>query len=176
LFGKLIKLTLAQGSLLALFVLAVLSTLSRFTVRLHYQRRLFWDDALLAIAILLLCICLVLWYRFVDDMYVAQSMILGHFTPDMNFATIVPKTLRLHKLSDVVLVLTWTSFHAVKLSFLLFFGTLTTRTTRFRRYWWSVVGFTVLTWAGGVPMEIVSCPYFDERACESLDLIEGIIC
>lgn len=147
-------------------MLAVLSAACRFTVRLYYQRRLSWDDVLLTIAILLLCTCLGLWFSFVDDMYFAQSLLLGKLTPDMDLTAIVRKTSRLHKLSDVALVLTWTSLNAVKLSFLLFFGTLTTRASGLRWYWWTVVGFTALTWAGGVPMEIVSCPYFDERSSE----------
>jgi len=142
----------------------------------HYQRRLFWDDAVLAVAILLLCTCLGLWFSFVDDMYLAQSLLLGEMTPDMDLTTIIPKTLRFQKLSAVALVFTWTSLNLLKLSFLLFFLTLTSRANKLRMYWWAVTAFTILTWAGGVPLEIVSCPYFDERACKYHDTLATRSC
>ena len=126
----------------------------------------------------MLCTDLGLWFSFVDDMYFAQSILLGNLTPDMDLTTLIPKAIRLHKLSDVALVLSWTSFCTVKLSCLVFFRTLTVRTSGLRQYWWCVIAFTALTWAGGVPMEIIACPYFDERACayflSIVDLVANI--
>lgn len=54
--------------------MAVLSAACRFVVRFHYQNRLFWDDIVLMVAIVLLCTSVGLWFNFVDDMYQAEAV------------------------------------------------------------------------------------------------------
>ena len=161
---------------MALFIIAVLAAFARFLVRLHYQRRLFWDDAWLMVAIMLFSISLGLWFYFVNDMYFVQGIFMGSPISQADLVASIPRMLHVHTMSEVVLVLTWTSVCTVKFSFLSFFGSLINRTSRLRRYWWFVVGVTILTWAGGVPLEIVHCPYFDERSCESIASIDCFLC
>lgn len=154
-----------------LFALALLTASTRIVIRLYYQKRLFKDDAFLILAIALLSTSVGLYFSFVDDMYLAEALILGDLdlVPETDLTTIIPKSLRLHKISDVFLVLTWTSLNSVKFSFLIFFQTFTTRVgiKMLSRYWWFVAVFTTISWGVGVALEIVACPYFDERARKS---------
>ncbi|KAF2796922.1 hypothetical protein K505DRAFT_358889 [Melanomma pulvis-pyrius CBS 109.77] len=158
----------AEGSIAALFAFSLLAAISRFAIRLHYQRRLSWDDGWLLLAILLLISCLVIMFDFIDDLYLMQSLISGQFTLDMKVSAIIPKAMRLHKSIMAFDVLVWCSFNAVKFSFLFFFKDITARTGKLRLYWLAVTVFTLLDWAVGIPLNFVLCPHFDERALTCL--------
>lgn len=135
------------------------------------------DDAILAVAIILLSTSAGLYLSLVDDMYLAEALVLG-ISPDIDQATIIPRLLRLHKLTDAFLILTWASFNSVKFSFLLFFRSFTAHPglQNLGRYWWMVTVFTAISWVSGSVLEVIECPYFDERSCEWTFLVFNIIC
>lgn len=76
-------------------------------------------------------------------MYLVQASLEGRVTSNVSASEIEAATLRFHLLSDIFIVLSWTTVIAVKYSFLSFFRMLIRRVHGKQAYW----------------------RYFDKRAC-----------
>jgi hypothetical protein len=148
---------------------ALLAALARASIRLYYQKRLFIDDAILALAVVLLSASAGLYLSLVDDMYLAEALILGLTPPQTDQATIVQRLIRLHKLTDSFFILNWSSSSSVKFSFLFFFRSFIAHPglESLGRYWWVVTIFTAISWVSGCILQVVACPYYDQRFCRS---------
>lgn len=144
---------------------------ARTILRLCYQKRLAIDDGFLILATIIASISLGLYVNFMDSMYLIEAVTEGQLPLGTTLQTIKSEGLRLHKLSDIFLVLTWSTIFAVKFSFLFFFKALIKRVQSMEVFWRSIVAFTTITWMAGCAASIVGCPYFDERSCK-LPLIE----
>jgi len=150
-----------QAASIALFVLAILGSIARIAIRLHYQKRLYVDDAFLLVAVLCLCVSMALLFLFTPSMYFVEALITNSETLYIP-ADFLHQAFQFQKLSDAYLVLTYNTIFAVKFSFIFFFRILINRVRQMRIYWWVVAATTGVVWAYGVIGIFITCPYFDD--------------
>ncbi|KAK3326717.1 hypothetical protein B0H66DRAFT_530715 [Apodospora peruviana] len=121
-------------------VVALLFLAFRLYVRLFRgTRRLFWDDAFVIFACLLVLISAALWQWVAPAMYLTVDIANGHELPS-DFFSQMQLWLRV---SYVIQNFFYISLAAVKLSLLFFFRRLGHHMDRFKYVWWPVVGFTL---------------------------------
>ncbi|KAJ5647169.1 hypothetical protein N7490_003541 [Penicillium lividum] len=75
-------------------------------------------------------------------------------------ANILDVAYRSHLWSEIFLLISWCSFSAVKLSFMVFFKKLINRMKTWQIYWWVVFTYTVCVLIYGSLVFFISCPYF----------------
>ncbi len=133
----------------ALTVTAGLLTIGRFAIRGYNSRRLYWDDLthLLAFVALVVHGALLLVHKKVNAAIglahkenASTSVLLGMYQSREQLSTA----------NDCLL---YSVFWLIKIGFLLFYYRLFSTSTTFRKAWWVVLAFTILTfWVpiGGV--------------------------
>ena len=112
--------------------------------RIRGFNRLWWDDALVVLAWLLLLGNAVLWQFAKTGLYAVQAVSSGRQLPGADFVSQVEQYLRL---SAGYFVLFYTSLWSVKVSFLIFFRRLGQNVNHQRVIWWSVSGVVVAGYA-----------------------------
>jgi len=155
----------SKAASIALFVLAIVGSIARIAIRLHYQKRLYIDDAFLSLAVICLCASIALLFLLTPSMYLVEALITNHANLDIP-SDFLYQSFQFQKLSDAYLVLTYNTIFAVKFSFIFFFRILTSRLRQMRIYWWVVAATTGVVWVYGVIGIFITCPYFDDmRTC-----------
>ncbi|KAL8689172.1 MAG: hypothetical protein Q9218_005095 [Villophora microphyllina] len=128
---------------LSLFIVCIVSVIVRFYIRLRVQKRFQVDDGILLFGIACLIAAVVLFYFYVDMMYMTEALVLGRGN-----VTITPNffadSMEYHKIIITALVLSWWSLMAVKLCFLCLFRQLVDRIKPMIRFWWFTVVFNLL--------------------------------
>lgn len=142
----------------------MIAALARTALRLRYYKRLFVDDGFLILALILTSASVGVYVHLLDGMYISESVSQGKIPLDVSLLSIEKAALRFHVLSDVFVVLTWTSIIAVKFSVLFFFKTLIFRIRYMEMLWRYVTVATLLSWIGWCISSILGCPYFDLRS------------
>lgn len=159
---------LCQLSTAVFLALCLLSTASRFYVRVRIQKQFSIDDGFLIVALCCLTCALVIMYSLtVDKMYLVQAFSIG-----LPGADIPPDFLQqsydFHKWITVSLMLAWCAIIAVKFSFLFLFWKLIDRLQPLVIYWWVVTAFNIVVLGYGVSVYYVACPYYnDPNVCTS---------
>ncbi|KAH8424779.1 uncharacterized protein LDX57_002522 [Aspergillus melleus] len=144
--------------------LALLGAIIRFLIRIRVQRqRITIDDGFLILAVILLITFSALMYEeVVSPMYLFAALQNGVEGVTINISDVVPMTYRYHKFTIVCGMLGWTSFNAVKFSFLFFFRKIIHHLRYWRMYWWFVVAYTSCLFVYGLMVYYLSCPYIDD--------------
>lgn len=112
----------------------------RIYTRVKVFRRLFWDDALVFVAWLLLLAIAILGQFMKGPTYLVVAIGTGEVLPPPDFL----QQLQLYPRGQVVFFwLYFTGLWAIKLSFLLFFRRLGNRVRSQKIIWWIVLALTV---------------------------------
>lgn len=156
-----------QAICTTLFIISLLFVVARTLLRLHYQNRLYIDDAFLFFAVLCLCAVMILLYVTLETMFMAEAFIVIPFSADIppDFLNRISK---LHKISTAFIILSYTAICAVKFSFLFFFRTLVRRIPGMMKYWQVVVVITGIAWVTGSIGAVFPCPYYDPNSTSKI--------
>lgn len=128
------------------------------------------DDVLILLALsLLIASSTVMYHEVLDRMYQLSALQEGI---DVEIPDLMEMSYQYHKFYTICLMLGWTSFNAIKFSFLFFFKRMIDRLPTWMIYWWIVVVYTTGVMAYGFATRYVSCPYFnDPRERKSVSLV-----
>ncbi|KAK5636610.1 hypothetical protein RRF57_012322 [Xylaria bambusicola] len=149
-----------QVALGVLTGLALLCFVGRIAIRLIYQRRLCLDDAFLILAAASLITATGILYHICYFLYLHTAALLDpevlpYVIADFN------QLLDLQKKAYPYLALIWTTTYAVKACFLVFMRPLLWHISRgVNWYYWSIVIFSIISWAFVVAEPFIICPYF----------------
>ncbi|MCJ1419538.1 hypothetical protein MMC32_005893 [Xylographa parallela] len=129
-----------KGTTAATLVLATGVAIGRTIVRYRRFKRLYVDDAFLALAVAAAIAGTGIFYAGLDGIFVEANTALGidPITPD--FPNIYAST---NTKIDTVVSLLWLSVFAVKFSFLSFFYRLISHSRRLKIWWWCCVVISV---------------------------------
>ena len=119
----------------------------RFLVRYTVFRKLFADDALVALAWILLLIFAAFWQTRAEDLYGLIPALHGAL-PDAGTARHI---LRFQKAQILTLMIYGVSLWSIKLAFLLFFRRLGDQVQNQAKIWWAVLSFNTasfIVWIG----------------------------
>ena len=128
---------LGKGVVWGGLAITFLTLIFRIASRLRGFKRLWWDDAVVVLAWLMLLGNAILWQLAKKGLYVLAQVQSGQELPPADFAAQVERYLRL---SSGNLVLFYTTLWSVKLSFLIFFRRLGHNVNRQNVIWWTVFG------------------------------------
>ncbi|KAK4187179.1 hypothetical protein QBC35DRAFT_452600 [Podospora australis] len=142
------------------FGLALLSVVARVVIRLRTLKRLSLDDYLLFFAATSLTAATGLVYTICDRLYLSAAL---QKDPVLAFSinSVVLFDLLDHAAQQfhTFIILAWTATFFVKFSFLAFFRQLIWK-TRVQRYYWAVVGITIVSYLFLVAEPFILCPDF----------------
>lgn len=171
------------ATLYTLFALACILFASRIAVRILTSKRVFWDDAWAAAALLCLLAHLVVVHTMLNPMYLTVQMskaaiaaaVAGEppapppSTPEAQAAALaIMNTIIFYiKLQFTETMLFWTCIWLVKASFLAFFKRLTTNVRAHYIAWWIITVITTLSYIGAAITYPVSCSKFGPRKLPS---------
>lgn len=110
----------------------------RLYTRIHVHQRLYFDDALVIFAWMLLLISTVIWQHVAKDFYELMNLQIGPSFADHVHTYLVN--------SIPITIFFYTGLWTVKLSFLIFFRRLGSMVRNQKSHWWVVSTFTVVTW------------------------------
>ncbi|MCJ1284691.1 hypothetical protein MMC26_004027 [Xylographa opegraphella] len=146
-----------KGTTAATLVLATAVAVGRTIVRYRRFKRLYVDDAFLAIAVAAAIAGAGVFYAALDGVFIEAETAAGlaPITPDFPniFATTNTKI-------DVVVSLFWLSVFAVKFSFLSFFHRLIVHSRRLRIWWWVCVVISVPLTIANIIVPWLVCPSY----------------
>ncbi|KAK0719096.1 hypothetical protein B0T21DRAFT_295653, partial [Apiosordaria backusii] len=146
------------------FGLSILSVIARVAIRLKTLRRLSLDDYLLFAAATALAVTTGLLFHSCDRIYLSAAL-----QKDPALAFLINSELLMDLLNHATqqfhtfLILAWTATFFVKFSFLAFFRQLIWK-TRVQRYYWSVVGITIVSYLFVVAEPFILCSEFGINA------------
>jgi hypothetical protein len=150
-----------QATVGVFFSLSILSILARAGIRLRTRRALSLDDYLLFAAAVFLSGGTGLMYTILDNLYLATAIQLD---PTIVFrvdsARLTHLLMTATQQNHAFLILAWTTTFLVKFSFLAFFRQLIWNVTGIRRYYWVVVGVTVVSWLFLISEPFILCSDF----------------
>ena len=137
---------------------AVGLTIGRYAIRIRMLKGLRWDDLFHGLAVIALIAYLVVYTFEIPEAHSASLHVEG-VDPDPSTAEVE----YLFRLKVASTILLWVVFYLIKLSFLMFYRQIFEISTSFRRAWWAVIAFTLLTfligflaifWMCGAPTEL----------------------
>lgn len=146
------------------FALSILSVVARVAIRLKTLRRLSLDDYLLFMAATALTVTTGLLLHSCDRIYLSAAL-----QKDPALAFLISSELLMDLLNHATqqfhtfLILAWTAIFFVKFSFLAFFRQLIWK-TRVQRYYWAVVGITIVSYLFFVAEPFILCSEFGIKA------------
>ncbi|KAI9676948.1 MAG: hypothetical protein M1817_006787 [Caeruleum heppii] len=163
------------ASVLALFVLAMISSAIRFLMRIigpPKSRRFAIDDGFLCFGLACLICSVAILFVFIDDAYLVEALQSGQTLSEEDlFSDVLGRSWDFQKWAVICLIVLWQSITAVKFSYLFLFRKLIDRIHPMVLYWRVVVAYTLVTWAFGIAAYIVPCPYF--YSLKSLQCSQG---
>ena len=133
-----------QGLMWAGTALSLCLVTFRVFVRLRYFKRVYADDIFILVAWIILLASSIILQTQQGNMYSSFKLSAGQIQPT---ADILAAEQSLMHATLEVLILFLSCLWSVKVSILLFFYRLGHRVRSLKIWWWSVMGFTVLTWA-----------------------------
>lgn len=136
--------SLRQGIMWGGTALSLCFLIFRIFVRLRYFKRLYADDILVIAAWAMLLASSIVWQTQQVPLYNQFKLSSGHIQPTT--AILAAEQTLLHA-NLAVLILFLSCLWSVKVSILVFFRRLGHKVQGQRIWWWSVMGFTLLTWA-----------------------------
>ncbi|KAI4228834.1 MAG: hypothetical protein L6R36_001336 [Xanthoria steineri] len=147
--------------------IALLLAIARWGIRWYFLR-LLWDDAAVAVAVLL-DLSLAAMYRYIiPTMFELDKVAKGEEPSTTAFLLRAATYL---KLQFAIIVLFWTTVWVVKISFLLFYRNLFASLREHMIGWWITAGFTavayLLCWAFQLGSCVPISHYFILGACET---------
>ena len=103
---------------------------------------------------------------FMDTLYLFEA--LAYRVPTLQLPPDwKQRTLNMHQMGTVALILAWCSIASVKFSFLFLFRRLIDRLPNLMIYWWVVVIFNAVVAVYGAAICVLTCPwYYDDRSRE----------
>lgn len=151
---------------ITLFTTSILVAVARTIIRLHYQKRLFFDDVFLAIAVLSLCAALILLFFFSSSMYMIEMRTIENPSDETPSPQLIAELSRYSRLSNTYIALLWSAIYSVKFSFLFFSRVLVRRLRTTVLYWRAISVVTIVTWAYAVVTVFMNCPHLGPGARE----------
>ncbi|KAK4223292.1 hypothetical protein QBC38DRAFT_548596 [Podospora fimiseda] len=136
--------------------LSIIFLFIRLYARFVGPRRLYWEDALLVFACLLVLTTAIIWQQVAADMFDALRISAGVKIPD-DLGEFLRKVERWMRFSLVVQLTYCTTLTAVKLSVLLFFRRIDTNVDKLRYVWWPLVGFVVVLYGVSIATQPYKC-------------------
>ena len=150
-----------QATVGVFFGLSIISILARAGIRLRTRRALSLDDYLLFAGAAVLAGATALMYTILDNLYLATAIQLD---PSIVFRVDSDRLTHLlmnaTQQNHAFLILAWTATFLVKFSFLAFFRQLIWNVVGIRRYYWVVVGATVVSWLFLISEPFILCSDF----------------
>jgi hypothetical protein len=135
--------------------LATVFTMIKTAIRLYVSKRLFADDLLVYLALMLLVVMGVLYTLINDTIFEIDMVGMGDMLPPPGFEDNVAFFL---KVQFAIIVIFWTTLWAVKLSFLMYYKKLFSGLPgNEQRVWWAVTVFAVLSYIGCWITQLLSC-------------------
>ncbi|KAK4639816.1 hypothetical protein QC761_701590 [Podospora bellae-mahoneyi] len=157
------------------FALSILSVVARVAIRLKTLRRLSLDDYLLFMAATALTVTTGLLLHSCDRIYLSAAL-----QKDPALAFLISSELLMDLLNHATqqfhtfLILAWTAIFFVKFSFLAFFRQLIWK-TRVQRYYWAVVGITIVSYLFFVAEPFILCSEFGIKALSCFSPSKNIL-
>ena len=124
------------------------------------RRKFSVDDGFLLLGTSFLIGAVILFFLYVDTMYITEALVLGlpNVTISPNF---IKDSMWFHNMSIASLILSWWSLIAVKLCFLFLFKDLVQGLKQMLVYWWVTTIFNIVVAFFGTAMYIAACPHFN---------------
>jgi hypothetical protein len=144
------------------FALAIISVIARAIIRYHSRPKPTLDDYLMFFGTACLIAGTGLLYRNLENMYATQAI---WEDPMFLFRQVEGKDhmfkalMEFQLFNKIALSLIWTTTFSVKLSFLAFFSQLIQSVDNIRKYYWFVVGFTIVSWMFVTGEQHILCPH-----------------
>jgi hypothetical protein len=138
----------------------IFALLTRLYVRIFVQKEFSADDGFIIFGVSLLIVAMGLLYHYVDEMYLAEALLMHDRDVPLSFE-VITESLDFGKWAEVSLILLWTAINAVKFSFLILFHKLINRIRFLTIYWWCVVAYTTFIYLYGISSYIIPCPNYD---------------
>jgi hypothetical protein len=146
--------------------LAISVAFMRLVVRFKTRRRLFTDDYLVVIAVVMLIGAAATHHMAMYALYLSRAIVKPNSAVVLHFSEI-DELLRVTAYSLAFAETCWTAIFCIKFSFLSLFHTLIrNRSAGLTRYYWGVVVLTVLSWCYMMAETPLLCPYFGAESCE----------
>ena len=127
------------------------------------------DDAILVFGtITLLAAFIIMYDRILNDMYLVRALedqmpdVIPPGNPPGNMQALLRLTNDFHNWGTAMFMLNWSSILAAKFTFLAFFWKLIDRIEKLKMYWWVAFVLNVVFCVYGMPVYILSCPYFND--------------
>ncbi|KAI9808507.1 MAG: hypothetical protein M1827_007212 [Pycnora praestabilis] len=134
---------LISGTMWGGLALSLFFFIFRIYVRLQSFRTVYADDLLVLAAWLMYLASAIIWQWDLGPLYAQLTSYTGQGPPPPEFLATLVRFLH----TEVSLIfLFYTSLWLVKLSVLIFFRRLGQGTRGFKKWWWCVLGFTVISW------------------------------
>jgi len=156
------------GSTSAMFALAMLAVVLRLSYRIT-RNQFAIDDAILVFGtITLLAAFIIMYDRILNDMYLVRALedqmpdVIPPGNPPGNMQALLRLTNDFHNWGTAMFMLNWSSILAAKFTFLAFFWKLIDRIEKLKMYWWVAFVLNVVFCVYGMPVYILSCPYFND--------------
>ncbi|MCJ1461164.1 hypothetical protein MMC28_011546 [Mycoblastus sanguinarius] len=127
--------------------IALAFLVSRILIRLKVDRRLNIDDGLVILAMTCLLVSDILNSIMAPQKFIVQGVKINHDPKPVNYGDISASFAKCQWADAYIF---FTCIWAVKGSFLAYYDGLTQRLTYYRRAWWFVIGFTILTYIGSL--------------------------
>lgn len=145
--GKTLTDSARQSIVWSLTGLALVFTAARVALRLKIYSRLMIDDVLVLLALVCLLASSITVSIFIPSILTFEHVRLDHAPAPANFKDVEDS---LDKYQWAVAYLFFTGLWAIKCSFLAFYDDLTKRLKLYRRAWWIIIGYTILTYIGSL--------------------------
>lgn len=161
-----------QGVMWAGIALATIFTIIKTIIRLHISKKLFIDDALVYIALIVLIIMGVLYTLVNDTIFEIILVSTGKLPATPSFFLRMTFFLRIQ---FAIIVLFWTALWAVKFSFLVYYKKLFIGLPgNMQKAWWAVSAFALCAYIGCWITQLTSCEpmssYFNAQCTTPRDV------
>lgn len=135
--------------------LATVFAMIKTAIRLYVSKRLFIDDLLVYVALMLLVVMGILYTLINETIFEIDMVGMGEMLPPPGFEDNVGFFLRAQ---FAIIVIFWTTLWAVKLSLLMYYKKLFSGLPGHeQRVWWAVTVFAVLSYIGCWITQLLSC-------------------
>lgn len=163
-----------QVAIGVLFSLSVVSVFARIGIRFHSSRKLSLDDCFVLVGLVSLSAVTALAYKTCNSVFLTSAVerdprLILRLSPDA-IGDLLKGTVQY---LDAFIVLCWTAVFSVKFSFLAFFRHLIRRVENIHKYYWTVVGITVVSWAFLTSEVFILCPYTGTKSGKIFYALDG---
>lgn len=140
-------LTTSQTTIWALSGIALGFLAARLAIRLKIYGRLMVDDGLVILAMVCLLATDIINTTMLSKTFIIQDVQIFHLSKPSHYQA-TANTYAKYQWADAYLF--FTGIWAVEGSFLAYYDDLTKRLATFRRAWWAIIVFTIITYVGSL--------------------------